>query len=422
MHAMRNPSGCCELRRYALLSAAAWTITVASCTTQERWTQWGGEHQDFKSSSTGLADSWPEAGPAKLWERELGEGYSGILADGNRLYTMYASGDEEVVVALSAKNGDTLWEHKYPSTPHEDHVTQFGTGPRSTPLLSGGRLYTVGISGTMHCLSAKTGKVIWTHHLWKEFDYTFLQHGYASSPIAYKDTVIVPVGGEGHSFVAFDKKDGHLVWQNQSFSNSYSTPKLINIDGEDQLVCFMATEIVGFDPNNGALKWQYPLKNQWGQNVCMPAWGDDNHLVFSTPQAGSRGVKLARNGDKTDVQELWSTRKIQFYHTTAVRVGDYVYGSSGTRAPCFFSAINVKTGKIAWRERGFAKATCVYADGRFIILDEDGHLALATATPEGLTVHSKVQLLDKVSWTVPTVVGTTLYVRDKTTIMALDLS
>ena len=132
-------------------------------------------------------------------------------------------------------------------------------------------------------------------------------------------------------------------------------------------------------------------------------------------------MKLARKGDKTELVEVWSSRKIQFYHVTSVAIGDYVYGSTGSRDPCFFAAINIKDGKVAWRERGFAMATCVLADGQLISLDEDGQLGLATATPEKLTVHSKVSLLDKVSWTVPTVVGTKMYVRDKKIIMALDL-
>jgi hypothetical protein len=144
-------------------------------------------------------------------------------------------------------------------------------------------------------------------------------------------------------------------------------------------------------------------------------------LFFSVSGAGSRGVKLTKDGDKTKVEEIWSSRKIQFYHVTSVRIGDYVYGSTGN-GPNFFAAINFKTGKIAWRKRGFSKATCVYADGKFIILDEDGNLGLATATPEDLTVHSKVKLVDNgVAWTVPTIVGKNMYIRDKNTIMALDL-
>ncbi len=410
--------------RMRAVAAAAMAVAFFAGTSGAlaQWPQWGGPHQDFKADSKGLADEWPEGGPKQLWKRDLGEGYSGILVDGGRLYTMYRPGNEEAVIALDAKTGDTIWEHKYAASPAEGHVDQFGKGPRSTPLISGDRLFTIGVSGKMLCLDKNDGKVQWSHDLWKEFDGNVLQHGYSSSPIAYKNTVIVLVGGAGASIVALNQDDGKVVWKNQSFENSYSTPKIINVDGEDQLVTFMATEAIGVDPDDGSLEWQYPHQNQWKQNVCQPNWNDKhNVLFFSNSGAGARGLKLTRNGAKTEIEELWSTRKIHFYHVNSVTVGDYVYGSTGNRAPNFFAAINMLTGKIAWRKRGFAKANCVYADGKFIILDEDGQLALATATPEEFVVHSKVALLGRVSWTVPTVVGNNMYIRDKTMIMALDL-
>jgi outer membrane protein assembly factor BamB len=386
-----------------------------------RWNQWGGPNQDFRAQSSGLAGAWPEAGPPRLWTRELGEGYSAILVDGDRLYTMYRKGDEEAVICLDASDGTTIWEQRYEHAARDGHVQEFGDGPRSTPLLTGGRVYTIGVGGLMHCLDQQSGKPIWSHDLWDEFGGNVLPHGYSSSPIEYKDTVIALVGGEGQSIVAFDKRDGSVRWKALSYRNSYSTPRILQVDGEDQLVTFMATALIGVDPNNGELRWEYAHENTWNQNINMPVMADPNHLFLSSPEAGARGLKLTRNGATTAVEEVWSTRKIQFYHVSTVRDGDFVYGSTGTRAPAFMAAVNIRTGDIAWRKRGFAKANVVAADGRLIILDEDGKLYLATATPQDLTVHSQVQLLDDVAWTVPTIVGRTLYVRDKQNILALDL-
>jgi outer membrane protein assembly factor BamB len=383
------------------------------------WTQWGGPNQNFVAASEGLAESWPEQGPRKLWTRELGEGYSAILVDGGRLYTMYRDGDQEAVVALDAKTGKTVWAHKYDSMPAEGHIHRFGDGPRSTPLILGDRIYAIGVSGRFHCLNKKDGSVVWSHDLWDEFDGNFLNHGYSSSPVAYKNTVITLVGGEEQSLVAFDKKTGDVAWKKHSFKNSYSSPKVFDVGGRDEIIVFMATELIGIDPNNGDLRWQYPIENQWEQNISMPVMVD-GILFLSSSQVGARGLKLTPEGKKTAVEEVWSTRKIQFYHVNTVQVGDYVYGSTGN-GPAFMAAVNVKTGEIAWRKRGFAKANCVYADGKLIILDEDGTLYLTSASPEDLTVHSQVELLDRVSWTVPTLVGKTLYVRDKATILALDL-
>lgn len=409
--------------KFSLPALLAALVAAPGCFPGGRadWPQWGGANQDFTADSKGLATTWPQDGPPKIWTRDLGEGYSAILVGGTSLYTMAHEGEEEIAICLDARTGQTIWEHRYPGQVHKDHTTQFGNGPRGTPLLSQGRLYTIGVSGRMHCLDAANGKPVWTQELWSDFEGTVLNHGYSSSPVAYKDTIIVMVGGEGHSLVALNKNDGTVAWKKQDFGNSYSTPKLISVDGQDQLVCYMATEIVGLDPADGKLLWQMPHANQWKQNITLPIWfEDENILFFTTSEAGSKAVKLTRNGDKTEVKELWSTRKVRLHHNNCIRVGDYVYGTTGSRVS-FFMAINIKTGDIAYRKRGFAKANCIFADGMFIVLDEDGNLALITATPEEFTVHAKVPLLEKVSWTVPTLVGKTLYVRDKTKIMALDL-
>jgi len=261
---------------------------------------------------------------------------------------------------------------------------------------------------------------VWSHDLWgDEFKGTYLNHGYASSPIAYKDTVIVLVGGEGHSIVAFNKKDGSVAWKALDYKNSYSTPRIFDVGGRDELVVFTATALIGVDPASGKLDWEYAHENQWGQNINMPVMVD-GHLFLSSVDTGAKGLKLTREADKTTVAEVWNTRKIQFYHVSSVRDGDYVYGSTGAQVN-FMSAVNVKTGEIAWRKRGFAKANVVAADGKLIILDEDGKLYLTTATPQDLVIQSQAQLLDEVAWTVPTIVGKTLYARDKKNILAVDL-
>lgn len=406
-----------------VLAVAAVVLSVPSLVAEPAgsWLQWGGPTRDFQAPAAELADSWPDEGPKKLWSRALGEGYSAVLAEGDRLYTMYRTEGKEAVIAIDAKNGKTVWEHSYDSSPTEGHVTQFGEGPRATPLIVGDRIYTIGISGVMHSLNKKDGTVAWKHDLWKDFGGSFLNHGYSSSPIEYGDTVIALVGGEGASLMAFNKSDGSVAWKSLSFKNSYSAPQILEVDGQEQLITYMADELIGVNPANGELLWSYPISNQWKQNISMPILVGGKHLFLSSLQAGSRGLELSVKDGKTTVTEAWTTRKIQFYHVTAVREGDWVYGITGGRAPHFMSAINAKTGEIAWRERGFAKANCIAADGKVVALDEDGMLILATATPEKLTVHSEAQILDKVAWTAPTLVGTTMYVRDQKNLMALDL-
>jgi outer membrane protein assembly factor BamB len=410
------------LRIVGAALVAGLALAVCAASAQAQCKQWGGEKQDFIVESQGLATSWPESGPPKLWSRDLGEGYSGVLADNGTLYTLYRKGDDDVVCALKADTGETVWEHQYAAPAAPGHEMSFTAGPRSTPLLVDGRLYTVSVNGMMHCLDAKSGAVQWKHDLWKDYNGSVLNHGYSNSPLGYKHMVIVPVGGEGNAVMAFDQKSGDVVWKQHNFKNSYSSPRLIKVDGEDQLALFMAKEIIGLDPNTGDLKWSYEIGNQWDQNISMPVLDEESDILFfSTSGGGSRGCKLTRSGDKTNLEEVWKSRKIQFYHVNAIKLGDWIYGSSGQGDPNFFSALNLKTGEVAWRERGFGKATCLHADGKFIILDEDGNLGLATATPEKFEVLAKAKVLGERAWTVPTLVGKTLYVRDNKQLIALNL-
>ena len=229
------------------------------------------------------------------------------------------------------------------------------------------------------------------------------------------------VGGPASALVAFNQKDGSVLWKKHDFKNSTSSPIVINVDGQDQLVAFMYGEIVGVDPNNGNLLWSHAHPVDFGLNTSMPVWGPDNLLFMSSGYGGgSRVLKLSRAGDKTTVEELWANRLMRIHFTNAIRVGDVIYGSSGDFGPAPFTAINVKTGNVVWRHRSFPRASFLFADGRFIILDEDGQLILATATAEGLTVQSKVNLLNNQSWTVPSLSGTRLYLRDRKNILALN--
>ncbi|UCE59640.1 MAG: PQQ-binding-like beta-propeller repeat protein [Phycisphaerales bacterium] len=401
--------------------AAFFASVFITAAAQAQWTEYGGPGQGFTADSTGLAKEWPAQGPPRLWSRELGKGYSSILADDGRLYTMYRRGDEEHVISLDAASGATLWEQAYESSPVSTHHGEYGDGPNATPLLTGGRLYTIGVAGVMHCLDARTGKVIWSRKLWTEpRDRHPHRFGYSASPIEYKNTIITAVGEEGRSIVALNKDDGKIVFEALDYANSYATPAIMHINGEDQLVAFMGTEAIGADPDTGQLKWEYPIRNQWEHNISGPVLVDDT-LFISTLEAGSRGIKFTELGSKTVVEEVWSTRKIRVLYAGWVRIGDYVYGSSGDIGNYLLAAVHAKTGKIAWRKRGFGHAHLVYTDGRVIVLDEFGTLALATATPDDLTIHSKVKVLETPSWTPPTIAGKRLFARDVKTIVALDL-
>ena len=408
--------------RNSILLLVFLCVTRAVFAQSSDWPQWGGPHRNFTAETKGLATTWPATGPRRLWQRELGEGYSAIAVERGMLFTMYRKGDNDIAIALDAATGKTIWEYSYAAPFSPEYDMSNGPGPHATPLVSGDRVFTSGATGQLHCLDKKTGKPLWSHDLLAEFHGTLRVNGYSCSPIAYKDEIVLMVGGPASSLVAFNRKDGSVVWKKHDFKNSTSSPIIINVNGQDQLVAFMYAEIVGVDPNNGNLLWSQPHPVDFGLNTSTPIWGPDNLLFMSSAYSGgSRVIKLSRAGDKTTVEELWANRLMRIHFTNAIRIGDVIYGSSGDFGAAPFTAINVKTGNVLWRNRSFPRASFVFADGRFIILDEDGHLLLATATPEGLTVSSKVEVLGHVSWTAPSLSGTQLYLRDRKNILALEL-
>lgn len=432
------------------------TISLGASAAQAQWKQWGGPDRNFMVQSAGLADSWPEDGPKQLWKRELGDGYATVLADGDTLYTMYRTDDTEYSVALDAKTGATKWEHANES-PFTDLMKRFGPGPSSTPLIHGDALFTIGTNMVLHCFDKKTGTVRWKHDLVAEFGAKVPGRGYCASPIAHKDTVIVAVGRveedeegddgdeaeaekagdddddadgqakgpqkatKGQALIAFDVKTGSPVWKSLDYVVSHSSPILIDFGGREQVVLLGSEFMIGADPDNGALLWDHKLEPA-GVNLSTPLWTGDGLLFCSSAyDSGSRVIKLQQKDGKTVPQEVWYGRKMRIHHGNPVRIGDYVYASSGDFGPAFIGAVNILTGKVVWRQRGFTKATMVYADGKLIILDEDGQLALATASPDGLKVISKCTIGERYAWACPTLVGTTLYVRDRKHIMAFDL-
>ena len=404
----------------------------APAVTSAPWREWGGPNRDFKPPSPRLADRWPSDGPRRLWSRELGDGYSPIAEENGVLYTAYRrpvpfwqvwSSDLDVVAALDARTGRTLWEYAYEAPFRSGYSERVGPGPYAMPQVVGERLFTASGGGKFHALDKRTGRVLWSHDLYGELGGTKMTFGYSCHALPYKSTVILLVGGSGGAVVAFNQHDGSIAWRKQRFKNAHSSPVLIRVDGQDQVVALTADEVLGVDPSSGEMLWTYPHKTQYGLAVATPVWGGDNLLfVSSSYDTGSRVLKLGREGGRTTVRQVWYSPKVYVHFGTIVRIGDTVYGSSGHSGPAFLTAVDAPSGKVHWQTRDFAKAHLLAADGKLIILDEDGNLGLARATPERLEVLSKVGLLTSLAWTPPTLVGSTLYVRDRRVIMALDLA
>jgi outer membrane protein assembly factor BamB len=397
-------------------------VTVHAVSGENCWPQWGGATRDFKVDASGLANEWPGHGPVRIWAQPIGDGHSGVVASGDRLYTMYRENGDEVVVALSAADGTSLWKHRYAAPIHEQQTGHYGYGPNATPLLVGDRIVTVGFTGLLHAFDASTGRVLWSYDLVKDLHGKVQYYGYSSSPIAYKSTIIALVGGKNCGVVSLKPEDGSILWQSAENDISYASPVLINVDGKDQIVFFSPTEVIGLDPTNGSYLWRHPVINFCRTNCTSVIWGADNLLWAATKGVGgTRVLKLAHTGKETSVSEVWMDRKIRLYHWNAVRIGDYVYTSIGDTAQRF-AAINVKTGNVSERLSGFGVTNTLYAEGKLIILDESGVLTLARPEDGHIKILSRAAVSESQTWTPPTLVGTTLYVRDRERISAYDLN
>ena len=410
----------------SIKSSLASLLFCASLSAQSDgipWLQWGGPHRNFQTEAK-LPDAWPAAGPKILWRRPLGEGYSSILVENGRLYTTYRNMSTEFVIAADANTGKTIWEYSY-SAPFHNDAAEEGNGPHATPAIAGDRIFTAGSSGKLHCLDKKTGKVLWEHDLWNLlYRGSELIYGYASSPLVYRDTIILPVGGDGHAMMSFRQSDGSTVWKKGDAGNAYSSAVLIQVDGLEQAVVMTRFHVVSFNPINGDVQWSREHKADYGLNIMTPLWGAGNVLVVSASYgAGTTALELSRSGNQTNVKELWHSHTFYVKHVDMQRIGDVLYAASGDSGPTPLTAVDVKTGKILWRQRGYPEANLIYADGKVVILDQDGNLALARVSPEGLKVLSSVpSLLKNNAWTPPTLVGTRLYIRDRHEMMALDLA
>ena len=388
------------------------------------WIRWGGPDGNFVvESDARLAESWPEGGPPVLWETEVGDGYSAVLHRDGRLFTMYREERVEIVVALDAATGEVVWDFAYEAGRYDDMTFNFGEGPNSTPLIVGDRIVSAGIDGRVHCLRTLDGEPLWSLDLHEAFGRQKRreEYGYSGIPLEYGGRVLVPVGGR-HAVVALDPADGSVAWASGEGRVSYAPPRIVHLAGRDQLVYFSPTEVVGMDPSNGAFLWSYPVECSTENNLTSVILCEDDHLWVATQlDGGTRVLRVTEQDGALAADAVWTSRTVKQGHWNSIRVGDHLYGSLGD-SNSMLGAVDWRTGEVLWKERGFLGAQALLADGKMIFVEEGGQVAMARVSPAGLEVLGAAQLLESVAWTAPTLVGTTLFVRDRRRLLALDLS
>jgi outer membrane protein assembly factor BamB len=385
------------------------------------WPQWRGPHRDGLSRETGLLAEWPAGGPRVLWKQPLGRGFSSVAVAAGRLYTMdeeAAGPASEGVVCLDARTGRRVWRFGYANHYEE----RFGSGPRSTPAVDGDRVYAVGPTGIFHCLRADSGEKVWRHDLLEEFAGRRPQYGVAFSPLVEGDLVVATPGGPGGNAVAaFDKRTGRLAWKALDDPMGYSSPVAVTAAGVRQVLVLTNKALVSLSPDKGEVYWRYPWETDNGFNIATPLALGDYVFLSSGYGKGCVLLEVARRDDGSpEPHRVYEHNRMRNHFCSSVRWGDHLYGFDQTDLVC----LGVRTGEVAWREKGartFRKGSLLIADGRLLVLGEDGTLTLADAAPEGFRARASFRVSSGKCWTVPALAGGKLYVRDEAMLVCLEL-
>ena len=402
-----------------------WPMIAAGISPSARadWPQFGGPQRNFVvADKVDLATIWTEKGPRERWKRPLGDGYGAISAVDGRLFVMYRQDEQEHIAALSAATGDTLWDYSYPAPLLPNTDLDPGSGPHATPLVANGRVYAVGVTGIFHCLGAVDGEFIWSHDLVHDQKGTVLFRGYSSSPVAYDGSVILPVGGPGRAVMAFDADNGQVQWKCEDFATSHASPVLVTHQGRDHLVVFADRTFAGLDPANGELLWMKDHPVIGGHICSMPVADEDGHVVFSCAYGGGMWcLELPKSAEEPTITESWHNNKMRVHHSNILVHDGHVYASSGDFGPKIFTSVSCDTGEMNWQDRRLGRASVLLVGNTFLALEENGKLLIIVPSPNGLKILAEKQLFDARAWSPPTLVGKTLFVRNREAIMAFDL-
>lgn len=381
------------------------------------WPQFRGANQDGVSQDTGFLKEWPETGPPVQWRAEVGPGYSGVSVANGLIYTMFNRGGSEWLSAFDSTDGEVKWQLKMDS----GYQDRFGDGPRSTPTVDGSVVYALGAKGKLVAVNAqKGGKPIWSKDLVRDLGGRIPQWGVSAEPLVEGDLLLVDVGGPaGRSVAAFDKATGEVVWTAGDDAAGYSTPIAFTVGGVRQVAFFTATKISGISPKNGEVLWSRPWRTSYDVNAAAPIFIAPNRLFVSSGyDTGAALLEIRKEEDGFLVTEVWAARNLKNKFSSSIHLGDTLYGFDNET----FKAVDLATGEDLWRKRGLGHGSLTAADGHLIVLGEKGRLVLVEASREGYQEKASVDFFEGKSWTVPTLVGNRLFLRDEEQLVSLDLS
>jgi outer membrane protein assembly factor BamB len=406
------------LLKLATVTPAADAAAEAEAGGGPDWPQWRGPDRTAISPQKGLLDSWPEAGPEVLWRVEAGPGYSGVSVSSGMLYTSWDTSDWQFLFAIDAASGKEIWRRGL--GPTFEHP--YGGGPRSTPLVHGDLVYAIGTQGLLLAADRETGVVRWKHDLVGEFGARLPSYGYSSSPLVVDDKLMVEVGAADAAFIAFDAKDGRVIWAAGKDSPAYSSPVHVSIGGISQVVFWSAHGLHAVATESGATLWDHA----W-ETFC-PASGDPLNTgtpifmppdrIFLSSGSGAAVIRVAQAGGVFRVEPVWTSEVMHADVNTALLLQDHIYGFDRG----ILESIDAITGETHWKARGFQRGSLIAADGKLLVLGETGNLALVEVDPERFLQRSSVQVLQGKNWTTPSLAGGHLYLRNQEEIVCLDVT
>lgn len=378
------------------------------------WPEWRGPGRAGRWEGVSLPERLEPGAIELVWSASLGGGYSGAAVVGHRVVTMDRPKEKPVerIVCLDRATGKTLWAQEY-SADYGDMA--YGNGPRCTPTVRDGRVFTQGAVGRTHALDLDSGKVLWSLDVARAHGGKLPEWGHATSPLVFEGLVLVQAGGApGPTVIALETATGQERWQALHDAPGYSSPVMIEMDGHRQIAFWSAESAVGLDPESGRVLWRVPYKSTYAVAIASPVLHDGTLLVSGFWE-GSKAVRL--DGRK-EPEELWSGKDLSCLMSTPLHQGAHLYALDKSRG---LLAIEWKTGKVVWsdehrvtpRERN-PQASMVWAGGdRAVILNARGELILARLRPEGYEEQGRVKVSGD-TWSHPAFSGQDIFVRAET--------
>jgi outer membrane protein assembly factor BamB len=413
----------------ALLAASAIAVsgqgrpsgrgsTSADASAGVDWPQWRGPNRSGISTETGLADSWPAAGPPRIWSvSNLGGGFGSVAVRDDRIFVQGTRDGQSVISALNRVDGKLVWTRNLGAAGRNDR----GSGPRGTPTVDGDRLYVLTERGDLACLRVADGSPVWQRNILEDFGARNPGWLVSESPLVDGDRVIVTPGGRGAGMVALDKMTGRTIWTAKELSDQagYASSIVADVGGVRTVMTLTDAAAVGVRASDGKLLWRHSGAVNRTANIATPVF--HNEKVFYSSAYGAGGVLLGLRADGGDVvaQEIYRTRDMQNHHGGIVLVDGYLYGFSNSILTC----LDFATGKMMWRHRSVGKGSLSYADGHLYILSENNVVGLAEATPAGYREKGRFTIADQglPSWAHPVVSGGRLYLRNQGILAAYNI-